>query len=385
MLHLIFLSTNPTIMSRLLYAILCLSLSLPILAQDQPKASGPLADISEKYFVFGNIQQGEIISHDFVITNAGDEPLLIMEAISSCTCATSRWPAEPIAPGKSAVVNYTFDSAEEVQEQNHRLTLKTNAAPADYYLHLIGRVVIGSPAVPTTFDLPPAPAGPTTSVDFEETTFDFGTIIEGEKIAHTYTFTNAGDEPLVISDAKGSCGCTIPAWPREPIAPGETASITVEFNSKGKRGKRNQKVTLTANTNPPQTFIYLTGQIEPRDAEIEIPPLLAPEESPATEAPPAAAPAVSQAPAIAEPDPNCVTLFPNPTTDLLQLEMGEQAGQPATFALYSYTGQLMARRQVEAVDAIVSFDVRHYPAGSYVVQLQVGQSPPETLCFVVKK
>jgi len=115
MLHLNLLSTNPIIMSRLLYAILCLSLSLPILAQDQPKASGPLADISEKYFVFGNIQQGEIISHDFVVTNAGDEPLLIMEAISSCTCATSRWPAEPIAPGKSAVVNYTFDSAKEIQ------------------------------------------------------------------------------------------------------------------------------------------------------------------------------------------------------------------------------------------------------------------------------
>ena len=90
-------------------------------------------------------------------------------------------------------------------------------------------------------------------------------------------------------------------------------------------------------------------------------------------------------PEMEEPDPNCVTLFPNPTTDRLQLEMGEQAGQPATFALYNYSGQLMAQRQVGATDAVVSFDVSHYPAGIYVVQIQIGERQPETQCFVVKK
>ncbi len=109
---------------------------------------------------------------------------------------------------------------------------------------------------------PAVPAGPTTEMTFAETTFDFGTINEGEKVAHTYAFTNTGNEPLILSNAKGSCGCTVPKWPREPIAPGETGQITVEFNSKNKKGKRNQKVTITANTNPPQTFIYLTGQVE---------------------------------------------------------------------------------------------------------------------------
>lgn len=108
---------------------------------------------------------------------------------------------------------------------------------------------------------PAAPAGPTTVMAFAETTFDFGTVNEGEKVAHTYKFTNTGNEPLILSDAKGSCGCTVPDWPREPIAPGAEAEVTVEFNSKGKKGKRNQKVTITANTNPPQTFIYLTGEV----------------------------------------------------------------------------------------------------------------------------
>lgn len=109
------------------------------------------------------------------------------------------------------------------------------------------------------------PTGPTTEMTFEETEFDFGTINEGEQVTHTYKFKNTGKEPLILSDAKGSCGCTVPEWPREPIGPGGSAAITVKFDSKGKRGKKSQKVTITANTNPPQSFIYLNGDILPAE------------------------------------------------------------------------------------------------------------------------
>lgn len=106
------------------------------------------------------------------------------------------------------------------------------------------------------------PEGPTTAIEFAEPSFDFGTVTEGEMVSHTFSFTNTGNEPLIISDAKGSCGCTVPSKPTAPIAPGETGEITVQFNSKNKKGARNQKVTVTANTNPAQTFIYLTGTVE---------------------------------------------------------------------------------------------------------------------------
>ncbi|MEL6924970.1 MAG: DUF1573 domain-containing protein [Bacteroidota bacterium] len=131
------------------------------------------------------------------------------------------------------------------------------------------RVAVNNPATPantvtpTTPAAPPVPAGPTTSMEFAESTFDFGTVEDGEKVSHVYKFTNTGNEPLIISDAKGSCGCTVPSKPTEPIPPGETGEITVEFNSKNKKGKRNQKVTITANTNPPQTVISLTGEVLP--------------------------------------------------------------------------------------------------------------------------
>ncbi|MFK7933756.1 MAG: DUF1573 domain-containing protein [Saprospiraceae bacterium] len=118
---------------------------------------------------------------------------------------------------------------------------------------------------------PAAPAGPTTTMTFAETEFDFGTVTEGEKVAHTYAFTNTGSEPLILSNAKGSCGCTVPQWPKEPIAPGEAGEITVEFNSKNKKGDRNQKVTITANTNPAQSFIYLKGKVDAgADAEVKV-------------------------------------------------------------------------------------------------------------------
>lgn len=109
-----------------------------------------------------------------------------------------------------------------------------------------------------------APAGPVTTIEFADGgTFDFGTVDAGEIVTHTFSFTNTGDNPLIVSDAKGSCGCTVPSKPTAPIQPGETGEITVQFNSANKEGKRNQKVTLTANTTPAQSFLYLTGNVTP--------------------------------------------------------------------------------------------------------------------------
>lgn len=106
------------------------------------------------------------------------------------------------------------------------------------------------------------PSGPTTTIQFEQTDFDFGTAKEGEKVKHTYKFKNTGNEPLIISSAKGSCGCTVPKWPSEPIAPGATGQIDVEFDSKGKPGKQTKRVTVTANTVPAQTLLNISGMVE---------------------------------------------------------------------------------------------------------------------------
>lgn len=108
---------------------------------------------------------------------------------------------------------------------------------------------------------PAAPAGPTTTITFPEDRFNYGTIKAGEKVKHTFKFKNTGNEPLVLSDARSTCGCTVPTWPREPIAPGKSGEITVEFDSSGKGGPQSKRVTIVANTNPPETFLYIEGEV----------------------------------------------------------------------------------------------------------------------------
>jgi hypothetical protein len=92
---------------------------------------------------------------------------------------------------------------------------------------------------------------PKTSIKFDEMSFDFGELTEGDVVHHTFTFTNSGSNPLIITDAIGSCGCTIPTWPKEPIAPGGRGNIEVQFNSHGKKDIQDKTVTLTANTEQP--------------------------------------------------------------------------------------------------------------------------------------
>jgi hypothetical protein len=102
---------------------------------------------------------------------------------------------------------------------------------------------------------------PKTQITFSESSYDFGTITKGDNVEHSYAFTNTGDEPLIITNAKASCGCTVPDWPKEPIAPGEGGEIPVVFNGRS-AGTQNKTITITANTNPPKTRLTIRGKVE---------------------------------------------------------------------------------------------------------------------------
>ncbi len=110
---------------------------------------------------------------------------------------------------------------------------------------------------------------PKTTISFEADTYDFGKIKEGTIVEHTYKVKNTGSEPLVISNCRASCGCTIPVWPKDPVAPGATANIEVKFNSSHKGGDVSKAVTVTANTEPEQNFITIKGFVEAEPAKEE--------------------------------------------------------------------------------------------------------------------
>lgn len=102
-------------------------------------------------------------------------------------------------------------------------------------------------------------------MSFEEEVYDFGTITAGETVEHEFTFENTGEAPLVISNAKASCGCTVPSWTKEPIQPGETGNMLVKFNSRGKKNQQNKMVRITANTEKGKETIRIKAFVEPKN------------------------------------------------------------------------------------------------------------------------
>lgn len=97
---------------------------------------------------------------------------------------------------------------------------------------------------------------------FEVDEYNFGTIKQGDKVTYDFNFQNAGKEPLVITEAHGSCGCTVPSWPKEPVAKGGKGIIHVEFNSTGKIGMQDKTVTITSNAKEGAKVLHLKGNVE---------------------------------------------------------------------------------------------------------------------------
>jgi len=97
--------------------------------------------------------------------------------------------------------------------------------------------------------------------EFVEEIKEFGTITQGETVSMTFRFRNVGQSNLIISSAQGSCGCTVPEWPKEPIKPGEEGKINIIFNSTGKQGLQNKTITLIANTIPNTKVIAIKGEV----------------------------------------------------------------------------------------------------------------------------
>ena len=120
----------------------------------------------------------------------------------------------------------------------------------------------------TTPDQQPAPEqkpeGPLPVFTFETMDHDFGTIKEGDIVEYTYKFKNTGDAPLIIQNAQGSCGCTVPEWSKEPIPVGGSGYIKAKFDSKGKPNLQNKTVTITANTWPKQSVVKFKAMVLPK-------------------------------------------------------------------------------------------------------------------------
>lgn len=100
------------------------------------------------------------------------------------------------------------------------------------------------------------------AMKFADTTHDFGMIDQGEKVSYTFKFKNTGNADLVITSAVGSCGCTVPHYPKGTVAAGDTGTVDVTFDSSGKQGKILKTVTIVTNCQPNTKVITITADIQ---------------------------------------------------------------------------------------------------------------------------
>lgn len=98
-------------------------------------------------------------------------------------------------------------------------------------------------------------------IKFTETEHDFGKITQGERVKTSFVFTNSGKSNLIISNVSTTCGCTVADYPKDPIAPGKGGKIEVEFNSEGKSGNVERKVTVVSNCEPNATSLTIKSQV----------------------------------------------------------------------------------------------------------------------------
>ena len=98
-------------------------------------------------------------------------------------------------------------------------------------------------------------------IKLDKEVFEFGTVNQGDVVENYFIVTNTGKSDLIISEAKPSCGCTVPTWPKDPIAPGDSGKINFKFDTAGKSNKQSKNITLITNTEKGREVLRISGNV----------------------------------------------------------------------------------------------------------------------------
>jgi len=129
----------------------------------------------------------------------------------------------------------------------------------------------------------PAPDPDAGEFKFKEETHDYGEVPEGPLAETDFEFKNVGKKPILITEAHGSCGCTVPSWPHEPILPGKKGVIHVAYTTQGRQGMIMKEVTINSNAKQSPMVLHIRGTVKPKPAD----PNATPAQAPANTPPPA--------------------------------------------------------------------------------------------------
>jgi len=210
----------------------------------------------------------------------------------------------------------------------------------------------------------------TTGIEFEVTEYNFGTIESGEVVSYAYKFTNTGNIPLIITNAEGSCGCTVAYFPQEPVMPKEKSEVRIEFDTKNKRGNYNNIVKIAANTYPSRTTLKIKGTITivSFDAFNKIDFVEAGSENED----------------VKSFNPSWFTLYPNPTYGNIQIDLKEYFNQTPIIEIFTQSGQKVIPKRIENISlGVLKYDLSNFASGIYYVSIRVDNFNRMTQSFIV--
>ena len=236
-------------MIRLCLILFCISVSTVF-----PQLLGPKVGVQQLEYDFGNINEGDVVNHSFVISNNGGDLLKILDVRASCGCTAASPEKKELKPGESTNISVSFNSKGRKGPQTKTVTVTTNdvekpSLALNIKCNIIVNVVKENKIGAKIF--------------FPETQHDFGIVKEGQKVEYTFKFQNTGTESLIIKDVKTSCGCTAAVVSDNTIKPGQDGSIKVDFNTKNRSGRNSKSITVVSNdTKEPNKVITIYADVQ---------------------------------------------------------------------------------------------------------------------------
>ncbi|TDJ54855.1 MAG: DUF1573 domain-containing protein [Ignavibacteria bacterium] len=198
---------------------------------------GPKLVTQQDEYDFGDIKQGDKVTHVFVITNSGGDLLKITNVKASCGCTAALPEKDELAPGESTNLNVTFNSAGRFGKQKKLIRIESNDPDNPQVIVTIKGNVVLSDDESSSYPI----------LHFDQTKYNFGIVKEGKVVEYTFNFENSGNSTLKIKDIKTSCGCTAALVSSEVLKPGEQGTIKVELDTSNRKGKMSRTITIKSN------------------------------------------------------------------------------------------------------------------------------------------
>jgi hypothetical protein len=211
---------------------------------------GPKVSTQDSEFDFGNIVEGEIVSHKFTIYNTGDDILKIEKVKASCGCTVAKPQKDELAPGEATEINVEFNSARRNGVQKKYVYVFTNDPNSSELRLSFTANIISKKIDDQEGTLYP-------KLILGKTQHNFGTVNEGDILDLSIEFKNTGNSTLEIKDVTSSCGCTAVLLSSKKLDPGETGNLKIEVDTSNRSGRITRTVTILSNdpVDPKQVLI----------------------------------------------------------------------------------------------------------------------------------